>query len=455
MYDFYDLHLVYHANKIFIKIFDDVFLETDDSTTTSLFHYTSTEVLNLLLNTATFRATNIFYLNDSKEYITGVMELRKYLKNNPQYYHMLTLLNKDDGKSFPGLYTVSFSKEPDSLHQWITYAKESGVAIELDTTLFCYQEPEWVLKQPLCEEEKIGSLPIGILKPLKYLSDNFSFEETLANFLSNENDLKDNILEQQIIKEILLRMISSYIKNNSFKTENEYRISCFPVKEKEIYSQIKYFPYKGTLRPFLELSFAQRNKYNSLDNMMPIKSIKIGPSGKQQVVFNSIVHRIKYGQNKVYNYSIKPESLVNRLVEFIEAILQWLVKTTKFSFNSSSCREATQFTCSSDKNLLNDIKTQLNSREILNELGNPSKTFKEIEVIVDYIILNWVETNKTYLTSLKNDTGRKIYSAEYLDFNMNNKLLPSIKQVINEIDNEFFLSKEGILIDKSTIPYIF
>ena len=37
--------------------------------------------------------------------------------------------------------------------------------------------------------------------------------------------------------------------------------------------------------------------------MLPLKSITVGPSGSQQSVFDSIVHRIKYGETKVYDYS--------------------------------------------------------------------------------------------------------------------------------------------------------
>ena len=41
-----------------------------------IYHYTSTEVLDSLLTEATFWASNLYYLNDSSEYQTGIIFLK-------------------------------------------------------------------------------------------------------------------------------------------------------------------------------------------------------------------------------------------------------------------------------------------------------------------------------------------------------------------------------------------
>ena len=73
----------------------------------TLDHYTSTEVLNALLKSATFWASNIFYLNDASEFNTGIKKL-----NNLLSQETIEFLDKASFKlesTNPGLYTISFS----------------------------------------------------------------------------------------------------------------------------------------------------------------------------------------------------------------------------------------------------------------------------------------------------------------------------------------------------------
>ncbi len=465
MHDFYDLNLVYHSNTFFINNCDHLFVSEETKETKSLFHYTSTEVLNIILKTCSFRATNIFYLNDSKEYITGVAELKKIFKNNDAFSSIIEKMETDNGKSFPGLYTISFSKEADSLHQWITYAKESGVAIELDFELLIDSKKEWVLKQDLCGDVEIGSSPIGILKPLKYFGSS-NLDRIWEEFLTKENDLKDSILEQKTIKEILLRMIASYIKNDSFKGENEFRITVFPIKEKDSFSQIKYFPFNGTLRPFLEVSFAIRNQ-NSLNKKLPIKSITIGPSGKQQAIFDSVVHRIKYGKLNVYEYAINYEGLINNFADYINELLCWLdakgyknyIKET-ISINKDGTYGVNAILADksqTEKNLLNDIEKKLDSKWYSpNPYNDQSIDTLQIKTLVEKLIFYWIKDNKDYLSKIKNEKNELIYNEAILHIDETKSITSLIaERIIHEFKEDYYFSKEGMIIKKSKIPYIF
>lgn len=431
----------------------------DEEFVNSLYHYTSTEVLNIILQTSTFRASNIFYLNDSKEYTTGLEKLKNIFADNDEYSKILKKMEKDDGKSFPGLYTISFSKEPDSLHQWITYAKESGVAIELDLELLNTDTKEWVLKQDLQGDDLIGSSPIGIIKPLKYLGEEDWFQKISQALMNEKSDLKNNQIEQETVKEILLRMIASYIKNDSFKSENEFRITVFPLREGNVYSKIMYFPYKGALRPFLDVSFALRNN-ETLKKCLPIKSIVVGPSGKQQVVFDSIVHRITYGEVNVYEYSSSIDTIKNNFVNYINELLIWLYSkgyNNYFNEKINKTKEGDFYVkinfINTKNTFINNIKTLLQARwhNEADSTENLSNTIS-LEYIIDELIFNWLKENKEYLKRF----GETMYSDDIFVFvDIDEEKAQIIHEIIRDFNDNFYFSKEGILVKKSQIPYIF
>ena len=106
-------------------------LKNKTSVTEECCHYTSTEVLDAILKTSTFRASHLLYLNDSSELISGLERL-KNLKDINKFSAIREVVDSISIERLPGPFSISFCSESDLLHQWITYAKESGVCIVLD-----------------------------------------------------------------------------------------------------------------------------------------------------------------------------------------------------------------------------------------------------------------------------------------------------------------------------------
>lgn len=415
MNEYYERNLIFYANKFFVECINN-FFETESTEIESVFHYTSTEVFDKIIEKATFRASNVFYLNDSQEYKNGIETLKAMIKKQHEQGLVFDSLEKivnnissSDGKSFPGLYTISFSKEPDSLHQWITYAKESGVAIELDYKLLQKNSgtSKWWLKQDIENESNAGVLEMDIMKPLKY---SFNTKETNNFAMAWENVL--NIMdefstakEKEDVSEITLRMLASHIKNERFTSESEVRIATFPLQIRDNHTKIHYFSTKGILRPYIDVSFGYYQN-DGFVKAIPIKSITIGPSGKQQTVFDSVVHRLTYGVQKVYQYNL--EELNNNLSSYCNMVKEYYSKLEPIT-----------------------------------------------EDLVDIIKISWFNKNEEYLNKafpkLKNIDISELIGIKNLNLKLNSRQ----NEILHKINEDFHFTREGIIIKKSSTPYIF
>lgn len=396
--EYYGRNLIIYANKYFVKCIEK-FIGQDAVNT--IFHYTTTEVFDKIITNATFRASNIFYLNDSKEYVYGVEKLKEKIDDN-NLRKLVDNISKSDGKSFPGLYTISFSKEADSLHQWITYSKESGVAMELDYNLLQKNDESkkiWLLKQDIEECEEGGFLDASIIKPLKYIPENSKVEDfnRIWDDLFKEEDETPEGKNKEIVQEITLRMLASHIKSEDFKSEAEVRIATFPMILDKNCTKLNYFHTKGILRPYIDISFGCEEK-NAFVKKLPIKSVVVGPSGRQQMVFDSVVHRMIYGKNSVYQYELK------ELSKNIESYCELIEKKT-------------------------------------NKISRDSVKF------------DWYEKNKMYLCENLGETEENIKKA--LGITSKESLTEEEIKSLHNLYKDFCFTKEGIIIRKSTIPYIF
>lgn len=108
--------------------------------TPSLYHYTTVSGLKGIIESGCLHATNIRYLNDSKEFIFGLDYFSKIFSSSgkgpsldkPIYDHLIdTLFRKAfcdvrHGGQELNSFVVSFSSKPDLLSQWRAYGKENA-----------------------------------------------------------------------------------------------------------------------------------------------------------------------------------------------------------------------------------------------------------------------------------------------------------------------------------------
>lgn len=292
--------------------------------TPSLYHYTSTNVLDAIFNTGTFRASNLFYLNDEIEYKMGINTLRRVFAKHDKVREYIDEISVFDGKSSGGVYSISYSDRPDILQQWITYAKEDGVCIELngkfiwgngadklwlgiksekDTNIrlkgccflrLAYAKPQAGAadKSPQLEADKIRQVFAEAIQEVKGESTVLD-EENITKLWEEESEYAKHFLQ----------LLAAYYKEERFQGEGEIRAAFLPVcKTQTCSSKISYFCQKdGVLRPYMDVQFLHWYE-DRFEEECPIKSIMVGPGGKQQSVFDSIVHRLKHGTVKSWNY---------------------------------------------------------------------------------------------------------------------------------------------------------
>lgn len=400
------------------QIYNDMFrISNENLGKRNIFHYTNTEVLNIILSNATLRASHVLYLNDAEEYYKGMDVIKKTIDSDVDF---------EDFNDMQGIFSISFSKSNDLLSQWITYAKESGVSIEFDDRLLSLRDEEGMprfvfgIEDDSSKEDKIYTNLVfdtsKVLHEIIYVSE---YEEKIRDKIKEsykktcETDISG------------MPLYATYIKDQSFEAEKEIRaafiyhqlIESLDKNAKKYCPKLNYYRTdKGILRPFINVQFLyftekDRNDSGEYTSMLPLKSITIGPSGNQQAVFDSVVHRIKYGEIAVYDYSDDDELFKTNFDSYLNDIHNWMAMKGHFnvSLNTALVKES---------DIWDAIKEQL--------------------------IHQWKNNfpDKGYLID-KTDSDDLVSDSE------------DIKYIVKEINKHFYFSKEGIIIKKSKIPYIF
>ncbi len=394
------------------QIYNDMSQIWDGNSERKIFHYTNTEVLDIILKNATLRASHVLYLNDAEEYYQGINIIKGAIDDR----------NFGDLNELQGIFSISFSQGEDLLSQWITYAKESGVSIEFDDELISLEEgegkPRFVfgIEDDVADgDEKYKHLVFNaskVLHEIMYVSPN---DNTITS------QIKDSYIRTCETDVEGMPLYATYIKDISFKAEKEIRAAFIYHQLIESLEEdaVKYYPKlnyyrmdKGILRPFinvriLHLTNTYRDECGELSPMLPLKSITIGPSGSQQAVFNSVVHRIKYGETKVYDYSKDARRFNKKFQSYLADVWEWITQNRELNVS-------------------------------LDESLSLEGTIKSI------IVSQWKQNNPKEGSLIE-----CMYSVESIDDSKR------IMQIIQEVNKNFYFSKKGILIKKSKIPYIF
>lgn len=407
-----------------------------------IFHYTSAEVLDKILSNACFRATNLYYLNDSKEYLQGLNDLmaaaNATAEKNPVIEECIDELRHSGCNTWEGLYTISFSTEGDNLQHWITYAKESGVCIQLDSDIMArrslggdtHGEQRLLLLQKGAKGTPVGSISCGnSLNPIAY-NDHLKLDELENAFINYHNSNYGNASaepeqesfwrENKPALKRFLQLAASFRKTKDFSGEHEVRLSFFPLAEapddvsdapEEV--EIKYHCMpSGALRPYIDIFFfsVPERTYGC-----PIRSITIGPGGHQQVVFDSTIHRLKYGNCRLWNFGPRKKA------EFLDEYI----------------------------NLCSAFAQNL----LIDNYATPDTSHQIIEELMNYLREEWAYRAGYHVTV--DDTGR--CSLEKREKTSCPSLGDNaiLKRVLSQVFNNYYLSVEGILVKKSDCSYIF
>lgn len=162
-----------------------------------LWHYTTPEGLTGIIKSSFLWATDVFYLNDSSEFMNGIDIARKIIKqkisslDKDKKKHLDRLNRFDTDLSFIGpdhnrpVYVCSLSKAENELSQWRAYCRGGGFSIG-----FPRQSLEGAIK-----------------------GQHFEFKECIYNAKK----------QQKIIKDIIDSQVMPYIENpEQFKKKNPW-----------------------------------------------------------------------------------------------------------------------------------------------------------------------------------------------------------------------------------------
>lgn len=262
-----------------------------------LYHYTTQEGLLGILKEKALWITNLYYLNDSSEYLHAFDLAEKEIKNNIavlsknksgkekdiQNYLVLrndaeyikTKLNIERLNKLVDLipeinndiriFVCSFSEKSDHLGQWRGYCQnESGYCIGFDSKKLASLSNEQGLTLECCiykKKEKNDLIEMRV----KTLIDNLSRSGAAeAKFL-------ENLIE-----------VAPTIKRAAFRDEAEWRIIRKVISDNELKTFFKRG--KSFIVPYTTFNLATKKNKSEL----PIKSIIIGPTPNPELSKKSI-----------------------------------------------------------------------------------------------------------------------------------------------------------------------
>lgn len=303
----------------------------------------------------------------------------------------------------PERYSISFTQKGDLLYLWKMYAQESGVAIEFN---FNNKVKKLRYYQNVIEEGKGTRMGFGVpCKPPQSIfygeENNEEMEQIFQNLTETGLDLK-NIFAEAV-----------FFKHQGFEAEAESRLVFAPYKYlnegKVIHSKLGYRLNDHVLIPYLEISCADAEDPKKIG--WPIVSLTVGPGYNQDVVFESLIHFVEFGDNKSYEFDKeeKRAALITYYAGFFSTFLP---------------REEGENEEAHYERARKEIGRRIKPIEDLNELENAIFT------------LCYEQYTKYKQNGKKTGTEFEDSFNEYRQKN-------------------YFSLKRGIIIKKSSIPYIF
>ena len=244
-----------------------------------LYHYTTVDpFLKLMDKEGRFYCTYFRALNDDKEFWEGVDYVFEYLKKwgkitEGRCQKLRAEVSKAEAMKGNLPWIMSFSLERDSLQQWMSYTdkKSGGYAIGYNfKRLESAVEALVKVKRDKAELSSDGGIPYALyFLPCFYLDrgDSKAMKNidrfikymftTFFNKVSKKDALKKRDQGALLWSQIML--ISSLIKNPTFKGENEFRLVMMSCSG-DIKDRVEFVGGKPRLKVPLDTVVAPLNK---------------------------------------------------------------------------------------------------------------------------------------------------------------------------------------------------
>jgi len=259
----------------------------------TIYHYASLDTLISIVENQTLYSTNIYFLNDKKEYNYGVdliLSRITVLKECGLNQEILNSLEKHINIIYKSeRYATCFSKNGDLLSQWRAYANYGkGVSIGFDSIQLDKSIDQFLQRK-------------HIEYDIQYQTDTIDeLVRIIINFFEKSKEIFDwaeygyEWLVTNAIVEFLNDIISSF-KDPSFFEEQEYRFeyiidgNMIRKKDLELHfraNETQIIPYLKLISKYRKFEINKKNgKYGDIEDdsfflhkKLPIREIIVGPS---------------------------------------------------------------------------------------------------------------------------------------------------------------------------------
>lgn len=294
-----------------------------------VYHYTSMDALLKLLQSVkvnneeecfVFRATNIFFMNDPKEFIYGqeilmdVLRDIEYDKDVDNNLRLTSTFSKKEEKSEEvwlkellddiqnqngSPYVISFSRNEDSLPMWLNYGDGGkGVCLAFaeyrSKVLTKKLDPKSIAKAQVEIFDQLGTQEIYYDEKKLNEKDN-DLRQALAHlydyYLNSINSISSNQLFEYK-KEALsafIQVTAPYIKTIDYKGEREVRLAKSIDSDKDnVLNEVEFrCNAKGHLIPYINVEIPTKQ----------LDYVRIGPLADKELSIKVIeLMKKKYGQ---------------------------------------------------------------------------------------------------------------------------------------------------------------
>lgn len=315
------------------KEIDPNHIQVKAKTDSRVFYYTTVGTFHKFAENGCLWASHIKRMNDWKEFELGrdqVLQVLKHLEPslaNEEVRQRFTDAIADAreimrpagncppfgyGREYvdywqPEVYNLSFTTREDLLSQWKMYARESGVAVELD---FSRASTFW--QKTVHSERDLSEKDTMDFKREYCLPRHIDYQtEQLRAQIQDTIQQTEEDPDLFVWKMIYILEQIPFFKHSGFSQEGESRLIFRPYKRLEpddsiTYSKVGYREAGHILVPYLEIYCGSPAdpKANLADSIgWPVVSLTVGPGHDQDVVFESLVHRLEFGRSKFRAYS--------------------------------------------------------------------------------------------------------------------------------------------------------
>lgn len=314
------------------KEIDPNHIQVKAKTDSRVFYYTTVGTFHKFAENGCLWASHIKRMNDWKEFELGRDQVLQLLEDvGPSLMNKEARLRFADaiadakdimrpmgncppfgyGREYvdywqPEVYNLSFTTREDLLSQWKMYARESGVAVEFD---FSRASTFW---QKAVNEKDPSKKDTMDFKREHFLPRRIDYQaEQLRVQIQDAIQQIEEDPDLFVWKMIYILEQIPFFKHPGFSQEGESRLILRPYKRLEsddsiTYSRVGYREAGHILVPYLEIYCGNPAdpKASLADSIgWPVVSLTVGPGHDQDVVFESLVHRLEFGKNKFRAFS--------------------------------------------------------------------------------------------------------------------------------------------------------